>query len=84
MFERAFLLDTLERSVRTFLQAFAAFVVVQGNFSQEALVGGLVAAGLAVLSSLAAIPVGAKDSASFLPAAVDPPSEAARREAMDD
>lgn len=81
MFEKRFLLDTLERAMRTFVQAFAAFVVVKGTLDRDALYGGLVAGALAVLSSLAALPVGARDSASFLPAQLDPPSEAARREA---
>lgn len=80
--DKAFLLDTLERTVRTFVQAFAAFVVVQGGFSKEVLYGALVAGGLSVAASLAAKPFGAKDSASFLPAEVDPPSPAARAEAL--
>lgn len=82
MFEKRFLLDTLERTLRTFIQAFAAFVVVKGSFDREALYGALVAGGLAVLSSFAAQPFGSKDSASFLPPHLDPPSEAARREAQ--
>lgn len=82
MFTREFLLDALERSLRTFIQTFAAFVVIKGSFDRDALYGGLVAGGLAVLSSVAAQPFGAKDSASFLPANVDPPTEEARREAL--
>lgn len=67
MFEKKFLLDTVERLVRTFIQTFAAFLVVQGGFSSEALYGALVAGGLAIATAVAALKwPGSDDNASFL------------------
>ena len=78
MNHRRFLLDTLERTARTFVQGFLAVVTVDA-FSdlaaswQQKLAAGALAGLYAVLTSFAAQPAGAPDSASFLPADVDPP-----------
>lgn len=74
MFTKAFALDLLERALSTFAQAFLAALVVTG-WSVDSLIVGGTAAGLAVLKGLAASQVGAHDSASLLPADVDPPTD---------
>lgn len=88
MFTKRFLLDLLERSVSTFLQAFAGTLITDGIITRvdlslrDKLILAATAGGLAVLKALVATQVGAKDSAALLPAEVDPPSEAARAEAL--
>ena len=71
-------LDALERSARTFLQGALAVLTVDQltglNASwQDAIVVAAVAGLFSVLSSFAAKPAGAPDSASLLPANTDPP-----------
>ena len=71
-------LDTLERTVRTFLQGMLgvvsvnAFTSLDASWQQTILVGALAGA-YAVVSAFVAQPVGASDSASFLPENTDPP-----------
>lgn len=84
---RRFWADVLERVARTFAVAFlgiyvTAWVEVGGSRASDVLTdlslldkaagAGIIAAGTLVLSLLAK-PVGAQDSASFLPSDVDPP-----------
>ena len=77
MFSRAFLLDALERTIKTFVQAFAASLVVTGMDDwREALAIGGGAGLLAVASSIAGSKVGAPDSASLLPRSEEPPKDA--------
>lgn len=65
---RRFLLDLLERTARTFVQAFAASLVYTGLDDWRAAAGIAAGAGvLAVASSLAAKPLGNNDSASVIP-----------------
>lgn len=73
------LADTAERAGKTFLQAYLAFWValegasVDNLFTKDALdVAALATAGV-VLLALGGLKIGAKDSASLLPANVDPP-----------
>lgn len=74
MFSRAFLLDATERTIKTFVQAFAASLVVTGlDDWRSALAIGGGAGILAVASSVAGTRVGASDSASLLPADEEPP-----------
>lgn len=76
MFNKVFLLDLAERSIATFVQAFAASLIVVGMDDwKTALSTSAVAGVLAVAKSLAALKVGAPDSASLLPAKQDPPLE---------
>lgn len=63
MFSKKFLIDLVERSVWTFVQGFAAVVIVQGHFGVDALKLGAVAGGLSVLKSILAYNVGAEDAA---------------------
>lgn len=63
MFNKKFLVDLAERSVWTFLQGFAAVVILSGNFSLDALKLGAVAGGLAVLKAVLAYNVGKEDAA---------------------
>lgn len=69
MFTKKFLIDAAERAVRTFVQAFAASVVV----SQAVSLGDLKVAGiagvLAVATSVAGSQFGSKTSGSFVPPA---------------
>lgn len=84
MSRKTFYLDLLERTVWTFLQAFAAQMIASGlevadgitNLSiGEKLVVSLIAGAVAVLKSVMVnqLPWTATDSASTLPAEVDPP-----------
>ena len=82
MFSRLFLLDLLERVISTFVQAFAASLVVTGlDDWRSALAIGLGAGVIAVAKGFSAQPFGSKDSASMLPASVNPPSQEAQAEA---
>lgn len=71
--KRRFFLDTAERMVRTALQAGAAAWLVEQDFTINGLKVAGVAAVVALVTCVAAQPVGASDSASFLPENVDPP-----------
>lgn len=75
---RAFYLDLLERAVWTFAQGFAAFWIVTGDVDGPTLKAALVAGGISVAKSVIAnqLPWTATDSASSLPAQVDPPLDA--------
>lgn len=73
MFTKSFALDLLERALSTFAQAFLGAYAVVGAEKAAAAAG--IAAGIAILKGLAASQVGAPDSASLLPADVDPPAE---------
>lgn len=75
MFSKRFLLDALERVVKTFIQAGAASLVVTGLDDWRAALAIAGGAGiLAVASSVAGTQVGRRDSASLLPEdAVRPP-----------
>jgi len=66
MFSKAFLLDVLERSLSTFVQTFAAVLVIKGDFTLLSLEAAAVAAGLAVLKGIAATQFGNKNSASLV------------------
>lgn len=82
MFSRLFLLDLAERVVSTFVQAFAASLVVTGlDDWKTALAVGAGAGVLAVAKSLGALKIGSEDSASLLPASVNPPAPEAEAEA---
>jgi hypothetical protein len=72
---RAFYFDLLERALWTFAQGFAAFWIVTGEVDGPTLKAALVAGGISVAKSLVAnkLPWTADDSASSLPADVDPP-----------
>lgn len=68
MFTTRFLLDAAERTVKTFVQAFAASLVVTGlDDWKGALAIGAGAGVLAVASSVAGSQIGNKQSASVLP-----------------
>jgi hypothetical protein len=72
MFSKKFLLDATERTIKTFVQAFAASLVVTGldDWKSALAIGG--GAGiLAVASSIAGSKVGDEDSAAILPASVE-------------
>lgn len=85
MSRKAFYFDLLERSAWTWIQAFAAQLIASGieisdaitnmSIGDKALVAA-VAGGVAVLKSLVAnqLPWTATNSASSLPAGVDPPA----------
>lgn len=74
--------DTLERAGRTFVQAYLAAWVAAGDtqydllFTITNLKAGVVGLALAVAFSVGAKQTGANDSASLLPATVDPPQDA--------
>lgn len=73
MFTRKFLLDAIERTVKTFVQAFAASLVVTGlDDWKGALAIGAGAGVLAVASSVAGTQIGNRQSASALPHAEEP------------
>lgn len=68
MFNRRFLLDMLERTLRTFVQAFAASLLVTGlDDWQDALTVASLAGVLAVASAVAGSQIGRSDTASVLP-----------------
>jgi CTP:molybdopterin cytidylyltransferase MocA len=75
MSRRSFYADLVERTLWTALQAFlAALIVVDGETSLQ--VAALAAAAAAVKAVVAVnLPWTAPDSASTLPAAVDPPAD---------
>jgi hypothetical protein len=75
MSRKTFYLDLAERSVWTFVQAFAAVWLVTQNFDMTNLKVAAAAGGVAVLKALVVnkLPWTATDSASTLPADVDPP-----------
>lgn len=54
MFTKAYLLDLAERSISTFVQAAAAFIIVSGGFGADVWKAAAVAGGLAVAKALAA------------------------------
>lgn len=76
---KRWLLDALERAGRTFGQAYLAAWVALGDLSYETLFtvtnlkAGVVGLALSLAVSLGARKRGADDSASLLPADVDPP-----------
>lgn len=76
----SFYYDLLERSLWTFIQAFAGIVVVSDAdmWSADAVKAAALAGGIAVIKGLVVsrLPWTADDSASTLPASVDPPQEA--------
>lgn len=67
MFTKKFLLDLTERSLWTFVQAFAGFLVATKDLSTTTLVAAASAAGIAVVKCLAASKVGDTENASTLP-----------------
>ena len=80
LFSKAFWADTAERMVSTFAQAALAALPVGYLPGASipwwaALAAGGFAALLCLLKCLAALKVGAPDSASLLPADVDPPQD---------
>jgi hypothetical protein len=70
-----FYLDLLERTVWTFVQGFCAEWILSGDFDARSLKYGAIAGALSVAKSLVSnrLPWTANDSASSLPAEVDPP-----------
>jgi len=84
---RRWLFDTAERASKTFVQAYLAVWVVAGAdfdhlFTRDNLEGGVVGLALAVAVAVGAKQMGAPDSASLLPAKVDPPQEAQKRDKL--
>lgn len=75
MDRKAFYFDLLERSLWTFAQAFLGVWIASGAFSAEVWQAAGVAGLIAVAKALIAprLPWTASDTASTLPAAVDPP-----------
>jgi hypothetical protein len=67
------LLDSLERVSKTAVQAAAAAWLVAQDFTVTGLRVAGVAALVSVVTCIAGSQVGASDSASLLPADVDPP-----------
>lgn len=75
-----FIFDLIERTAKTFVQGFLSVVtldVITGagdllTFKQR-IYAGLLAGGYSILTSFASKPLGAKDSASLLPEAIEPP-----------
>jgi hypothetical protein len=77
---KRFLADLAERASRTFLQAYFAAWVAFGMdfdhlFTRNNLEAGVVGLAASVAMSLGAKRTGANDSASLLPANVDPPQD---------
>lgn len=66
--------DTAERVLSTAAQAFLGALVITG-WSVDSLIVAGTAAGVSLLKCLAALKVGAPDSASLLPADADPPQD---------
>lgn len=77
---KRWLIDTAERTVRTFIQGFLAVFTLDQVLDRvttsimDQVYGGLIAGAYAVLMAFAAKPSGAPDSASFLPEEMDPPA----------
>jgi hypothetical protein len=75
---KRFWLDTFERAAKTFCQVLAALLVSDGTgllnsaWGDRCSVAGM-AALVSLLTSVASAKVGADDSASLLPADLDPP-----------
>lgn len=67
-----FYADLAERSLWTFVQAFAAVWIVTGEFDATTLKAAAVAGVIAVVKALAASRVGQHNSASTLPESLDP------------
>jgi hypothetical protein len=72
--------DTFERAVKTFAQTLAALLVADGTGLLDSAWGARLstagmAAFVALLTSIGSSGVGAADSASLLPADVDPPQD---------
>jgi hypothetical protein len=76
MFTSAHVLDVLERAACTFAQAFLAVLIATNLAVDDPSVwrAAAVAGALAVIKGFAAGLAGAPDSASLLPARVDPPT----------
>lgn len=73
MFTKRFVLDALERTIKTFVQALAASLLVTGfDDWRSALAVGVGAGILAVASSIAGTKIGNPESASALPKDVEP------------
>lgn len=77
---KRWLADSAERAARTFLQAYFAVWITAGGgfdylFTADNLKGGVVGVALSVAMSVGALKRGADDSASYLPADVDPPQD---------
>ena len=76
-----FLADTAERAAKTFAQAFFAVWLGIGGaqfdtlFTVDNLKAGVVGLALSVATSLGSKKLGADDSASLLPASIDPPQK---------
>jgi hypothetical protein len=66
---KRWLMDTAERTVRTFIQAVAASIAVTG-WSLDAVKIGAGAGGLAVLTSIGGKQIGSGTTGSILPGAV--------------
>lgn len=66
MFSRAWLIDMAERSIATFVQAFAAFALAQGALSLETLEAAALAGAFSVLKAYGASFVGDQANASLL------------------
>jgi hypothetical protein len=74
MFTKRFLLDALERTLATFVQAAAGMLVVVGlDDWRTALGASAIAGALAVAKSLAGSQIGVKSSASTLPRSASQP-----------
>lgn len=69
---RRFYADLAERTIWTFVQAFAAEWLVSSTFDRRSLMVGLAAGAIAVVKGLAATQVGSPFSASTAPG-VGPP-----------
>lgn len=84
---KRWLLDTLERAGRTFLQAYFAVWLTVGSAEYETLFtvtnlkAGVVGVALSLAMSVGAKKTGADDSASLLPADVDPPQDPPKKAA---
>lgn len=79
---KRWLLDALERAGRTFAQAYlGAWVALGADFDhlfvRDNFEGGVVGLALSLAVSVGAKRTGADDSASLLPADVDPPQKKA-------
>ncbi len=85
---RRWALDTAERAAMTFAQAYLAVWVAVGGatyntlFTVNNVQAGVVGLALAVAVAVGAKQIGASDSASLLPATVDPPKAERKRDAI--
>lgn len=83
---RRWALDTAERCIKTFLEAYFAVWFAMGAdfdhlFTVDNLKGGVVGVALSLAMSVGALKQGADDSASFLPGDVDPPQPVKKKAA---